>query len=136
MEKYSLIKKIIGKYTFQNRKKEHVDFCPCYNGTKCHKILENELICLFCYCPEYEINEEFLEGRCKIENPLGKYFYHPNLPYGKIWDCSECITPQKKEYVSNFLKRITKNNLEFFLSKNFNHSKEIFDFLINCKDKK
>lgn len=94
---------IIKEFDFENRKK-NTEECPCYKeNKKCHNI-EN-LNCLLCYCPNYIKTEE---GGCKINNPKGKWFFHSNLPKGKIWDCSDCDWPHKEENVKEVLKKIFK----------------------------
>ncbi len=133
MEKQNLIEEIIKKYIFNNRKKESPDFCPCYNGTKCHDISENKLMCIFCYCPEYQQDLECPEGKCKINSRYGKYFYHPDLPFRRIWDCSDCIIPQSRNYTEKFLENLSTKNLLKFYNSNFENSRQIFDFLMSEK---
>ena len=128
-----LIKRIIEKYTFVNKKKKDPDFCPCYNrhnGNKCHNLDDNELICVLCWCPSYEKNAEIPQGICKIDSPHGFYFHDPNLPPEGIWDCSNCNIPQTKKFVSNYLKRFSEEKLKKILETNFRTSKELFDFLM------
>ncbi len=116
MKKNDLIRKILEKYTFKKRKKENEDSCPCYNGTKCHDLSDEELICLFCLCPEYQYDLEHIEGGCKIDG-IGKWFYHNAHPTGRIWDCSDCSIPHTKEYVNKYLNNLSIEKLEEFLNK-------------------
>ena len=128
--KKELMRKIIDNNRFSNRKISDPDFCPCYNGTKCHNIAEDKLICLFCYCPEYQIDLEFPEGRCRINSSSGTYFHHPELPPKGIWDCSNCTIPQTENYAKQFLRKMSLEQLGRFQNIEFRMSKEMFDFLI------
>jgi len=108
MNKVELIEKIIDENRLINRKKADENSCPCYNGTRCHNDTSDyEMICLLCVCPEYDRSPNNLEGGCKIDNPQGKWFYHRDLPEGKIWDCSDCGTPHTEEYVKGYLEKLS-----------------------------
>ena len=80
----NLIETIIKKSTFNNKKKESQNFCPCYNETKCQDISGNSLMCIFCYCPEYQQDLECPEGKCIINSRYGKYLYQHNLLFKRI----------------------------------------------------
>ncbi|MDO8623617.1 MAG: hypothetical protein Q7R52_05215 [archaeon] len=130
--KEKLIKEIIEKYSFANKKQNDPNFCPCYDhdhGKKCHDIGDMELICIFCYCPEYIQSMEIPEGKCNINSPDGVYFHHKNLPPKGIWDCSSCEIPQTRNFVSNYLTRFSEDKLKKILETNFRTSRELFDFL-------
>ena len=110
-----LIKKVIEKrieiileeFSFKTRKNRNTEECPCYSQNKpCHNLPESELNCFFCLCPEYDSNNE--QGGCRADNPegKGKWFYHPELKKGKIWDCSDCTYPHKEENIRKYLSRI------------------------------
>jgi len=130
--KQELIKTIIEKYTFSNKKKTDPDFCPCYNTPgwkKCHSLEDDNLICVFCYCPEYQQDMEIPEGKCNLGSLDGVYFHHKNLPPKGIWDCSDCEIPQTKNFVSNYLKRFSEEKLKRILETNFRTARDLFDFL-------
>jgi Zn-finger protein len=96
------IKKIIDEFDFENRKEKFPDECPCYTGKKCHNI--HGLNCFLCFCPEYDNSKT--EGGCKINSSKGKWLVNEKLPAGKIWDCSDCDYPHKKETAEKYLKNI------------------------------
>lgn len=93
------IKKIIEEFDFENRKRENPEACICFKDGKCHKTAE--LNCFFCYCPEYDCKNP--EGECKIKNKKGRLFVKGDK---KIWDCSDCDYPHRKEIVEKYLKEI------------------------------
>ena len=106
-----LIAKIINENRLANRKKENPNSCPCYNGAKCHSdVNDYEMICLLCVCPEYK--KDLFEGGCNVNSPDGKWFYHRDLPEGKIWDCSDCETPHTEKYVRNYLEKLSMGELD------------------------
>ena len=98
------IEKILQEWDFEKRKKENPKECFCYTEGKCHNI--PDLNCFFCYCPEYDLSKQ--EGGCRINDRRGNWFYHNNLPKGKIWDCSGCDFPHKKENIKKYLLEIFK----------------------------
>lgn len=111
MNRNNLINQIIEENRLSARKKADPHSCPCYNGTRCHNSSSDyEMICLLCICPEY--NQSTEEGRCKINQPKGKWFYHKNLPTGRIWDCSDCGLPHTEKYVRDYLERLSLEELE------------------------
>ena len=111
MNKPNLIKKIIDENRLTNRKAEDPNACPCYNGTRCHNhTRDSKMICLLCICPEYDRSID--EGGCKIDNPKGKWFYHNDLPAGKIWDCSDCELPHSEKYVQDYLEKLSEEELD------------------------
>ena len=111
MNKNELINVVIEENILANKKEKDPDACPCYNGNRCHKDLEdNELVCLFCICPRYDMSTG--EGGCNINSQYGKWFYHKNLPKGKIWDCSDCKLPHTEEFVRNYLEELSFLRLE------------------------
>jgi len=94
------ISKIIEEYDYEKRKKKNPEECICYNqNKKCHDV-EN-LNCLFCFCPNYNLGVR--EGGCKINSPSGKYIETSN---GKIWDCSDCDWPHKKDNAEKVLMKL------------------------------
>jgi Zn-finger protein len=96
---------VAEEFDFKKRRYSHPDECPCNGSGPCHVI--DDLNCLFCYCPGYETSK--IEGGCKLGNPLGtgKWFYRKgNKISDKIWDCSDCIYPHKKEIVKEILTKL------------------------------
>ncbi len=99
---------IIQGTSFKNRSKKYPDKCPYYQiGKSCHPEIK-DLNCFLCACPNY--NSEILEGECKIQGPKGKWFYHPSLPKGKIWDCSNCHINHSPKEVENYLREKLRKN--------------------------
>ena len=96
------IKKIVEEFDFENQKKKNPEKCPCYSKEKCHEI--SELNCFLCYCPEYDNTKK--EGGCRRGSEKGKWLFNEKLPAGKIWDCSNCSYPHKKEIVEKYLKSV------------------------------
>ena len=94
----------IEDFSFENRRKKFPNECPCYIENKpCHNMSPKELNCFLCFCPEYDTSKE--EGGCKINSKDGKWFFSDKLPKGKIWDCSDCIYPHKKEIVRKYMDK-------------------------------
>lgn len=101
----SHIEKIIEDYRFFHRQAESPNECVCYMQNKpCHTLSSKEFNCFLCYCPEYDTSKP--EGGCKIQRKEGKWFDNPNVPTGKIWDCSNCDYPNKENTVRNYLKNL------------------------------
>lgn len=101
------VERILSDFSFENRRKKHSEECPCYQQNKpCHNIPIKELNCFLCYCPNYDT--ERAEGGCKIGNPedKGKWFYHACHEKGRIWDCSDCGYPNRKEVVKKYLNKL------------------------------
>lgn len=100
------IDRIIRATTFENFRKIVPEGCPCNRpGSQlCHKLPEDQLNCLFCYCPEYR--HELEEGGCRIGSEKGKWFFNEALPGGKVWDCSDCDHPQRPEVVRDYLRKV------------------------------
>jgi len=93
---------IIEEFSYKNRSRFYKEKCSCYQENKpCHKM--KDLNCFFCYCPFYDNSKE--EGGCKRNSPDGKWFHSDKLPKGKIWDCSDCVYPHKKEIVRAYLEK-------------------------------
>lgn len=94
------IKKLADAYDFNVRRMTNPEECPFYtNGGRCHDI--EDMNCLLCLCPNYDRTVK--EGGCKINSPDGKY---TETVDGKIWDCSDCDFPHKKENVIKVLEKI------------------------------
>lgn len=93
------IQKIINEFDFENQKLKNSKSCPCFVDGKCHEV-EN-LNCFLCFCPEYDNSKE--EGGCKRGSLKGKWFVKRDK---KIWDCSDCDYPHKKETVEKHLKKV------------------------------
>lgn len=92
------IEKVIDAWDFDKMKEEHPETCVCYEqNKKCHNV--EDLNCFFCYCPNYDRSVK--EGGCKINSPKGKYIDNHK---GKIWDCSDCDLPHKKENAIKLLE--------------------------------
>ena len=68
----------------QNRKCE---FFPCHKGMK-----EEDLNCLFCYCPLYALGD-----RCG-----GNFTYLEN----GIKDCSNCLVPHRRENYDRIMEKM------------------------------
>jgi len=97
------IENIIDEFDFDTRKISHPDVCSCYkSGNPCHNM--PELNCFLCYCPEYDTNKP--EGGCKLNSQDGKWLFSKKLPASKIWDCSGCLHPHKKETVRAYLRKL------------------------------
>jgi Zn-finger protein len=93
---------LIEEWDFEKRKKENPHGCICYEESKkCHDM--EDLNCFFCYCPEYD--RTIKEGGCKIDSSKGKYIDNHE---GKIWDCSDCDFPHKKENALRLLENLFK----------------------------
>jgi Zn-finger protein len=90
----------LSRWSFESRSKTHPKECPCYSGQPCHT---GEVNCFLCFCPEYDLSKE--EGGCKRKGN-GKWFFHENLPAGKIWDCSECEWPHRADNIKKHLKQL------------------------------
>lgn len=108
------IERIIKKFNFSKRSKEHPEECPCYTTEPCHDMDEEELNCFLCYCPEYDKSKP--EGGCKLNNPEGKGFFFGrpgNKISEEIWDCSNCTYPNREETVEKYLQIFVDNY--FFL---------------------
>ncbi len=96
------IEKILDEYSFKRRSKEHKSECPCYSKEPCHKMPEGEeLNCFLCFCPEYSTEKE--EGGCKIGRE-SKWYFHPSLPNGKVWDCNDCTYPHLRSTARKYLE--------------------------------
>lgn len=93
---------VIEEWDFEKRKNAYTNTCPCYSeGQKCHDI--EELNCFFCYCPNYDRSVK--EGGCKINSLKGKLIEGIN---GKIFDCSDCDFPHRKENAIKLLANLFK----------------------------
>lgn len=111
MEKSKLIGSLIESNRLANRRLQNPNSCPCYNGNSCHPNLDDSrLICLFCICPYYDNNTK--EGGCNVNSQYGKWFYHKNLPKGRIWDCSDCEFPHIEKNVRIYLESFSVKQLE------------------------
>lgn len=98
------IEKIIEEFRFSTQKRKNPDACPCYSDGPCHD-MDGKLNCFFCFCPKYDNSAP--EGGCKLpETGEGKWFYHPDLPTGRIWDCSKCKYPNREETVRESLANL------------------------------
>ena len=100
---------IIEEMSFRVRSKKHPEECPYYpKGTSCHFEVEN-LNCFLCACPNYESDK--LAGGCKINSQKGRVHFHPNLPEGRIWDCSDCNinhTPDEiRRYLTKYISELS-----------------------------
>jgi len=100
--------RLIAEFRFDKRRTEYPDECPCYQQNKpCHN--GTEVNCLLCYCHKYENSTP--EGGCGLpEEGTGEWYYHPNLPAGRIWDCSKCNYPNKEEIVVKCLEGFFNSN--------------------------
>lgn len=99
------IEKILEEYSFEKRKDNNLEECPCYISKKpCHET--EGLNCLLCYCPAYDLSTE--QGGCTIGNPQKKGYFleHDSFPSGKIWDCSNCDYPHREENIKVYLEKI------------------------------
>ena len=96
------VSKILEIFSFKNMRAKHLNFCPCYKTKPCHSL--KNMNCFFCFCPEY--SEIKKNGKCSIKSNKGKWFFNKNLSKGKIWDCSDCNYPHKKENARKMLTKI------------------------------
>ena len=95
---------LIDASIYENQKKINPVGCIHYlEDTKCHNL--EKLYCFFCLCPKYDRTVK--EGGCKIDSPKGKYIDNHE---GKIWDCSDCILPHKRENAIKLLEKLFTNN--------------------------
>src|SRR4030042_811398 len=102
---YENIPDIIEAMSFDRRSKRNPEKCTYYQENpprQCHEI--DGLNCLLCACPNY--NSKDLEGGCRINSKNGKWTYHPNLPAGRLWDCSDCRINHSEKEIEKYL---TKN---------------------------
>ena len=75
--------------------------CPYYDsGKSCHDSVFS-LNCLLCACPNYLFHS--LQGGCGIGSENGRFIEHPNLPEGRVWDCSNCSYGHSYEEAKNWL---------------------------------
>ena len=96
------IPRIIEETSFRVRREKHPDECPYYKGEKsCHPEVK-DLNCFLCACPNY-LSEE-TEGGCKIKSKRGRFYHHPNLEKGKVWDCSDCPVFHSPKEIEKYLK--------------------------------
>jgi len=101
---------IVNEFDYEKRRKEHPHECPCNSSEPCHNL--EELNCFLCFCPWYE--SEKPEGGCKVGNPLGRGHYFERGGHStsdRIWDCSDCTYPHKKETVRQYLIRLFSGKL-------------------------
>jgi len=93
------LQRIISEFDFENQREKNPDKCVCYKEEKCHDV--EKLNCFLCYCPKY--NNSVNEGGCKINNQKGKWLVKGDK---KIWDCSDCDYPHKKEIIEKYLRML------------------------------
>lgn len=95
------IPEIIEETSFKTRSEKYPEKCPYYQlGYSCHRVV-SDLNCFLCACPNYESG--CLEGGCKINSPKGKFHVHPNLPMGRVWDCSACAVNHSPDEIKRYL---------------------------------
>lgn len=68
---------------------KNCDYYPCHN-------MNEDLNCLFCYCPLYH-----------LKNCGGDYTYTAN----NIKDCSNCTLPHKKDSYEIIIKKVQSFDL-------------------------
>lgn len=98
------IPKIINETSFETRSEKYPKKCPYYQKNplkSCHPEVE-DLNCFLCACPNYTSKSE--QGGCRINSKQGKWTYHPNLPKGRVWDCSDCNKYHSPKAIEDFLK--------------------------------
>lgn len=105
------IERLVAPYDFSIRSKTHPDECPCYKtGKTCHPDNREELNCFFCFCPDYDLSKQ--EGGCLKGNPesTGRFYKNLNIqnPNKRIWDCTHCHYPHKKENITECLEMLFK----------------------------
>jgi len=67
--------------------------CPYF---PCHSMDNENFSCLYCYCIFYD--EKNPEGGCLSKEGNGKWFiFEKNGLVHRVWDCSSCTYPHKKE---------------------------------------
>ena len=97
------IPQIVDFMSFRKRSKREGD-CPYYlRKAGCHPEIK-DLNCFLCACPQYLSEKQ--EGGCRVESKRGKFYEHPCLPEGRVWDCSECRAYHHPKSVESYL---TKN---------------------------
>ncbi len=99
---------IIEYFVFENMVKNEPDFCLLYKEKKkCHNM--EYLNCFFCACPYFEFNDDGLKvengitvkSRCLISSKNSSKFIYKNVEH---CDCSNCIVPHTKKFVTKFFK--------------------------------
>lgn len=95
---------IIDYFEFENMVKNEQDFCPLYaENKKCHDI--SYLNCYLCACPNFRFSDRGIEkveektkySFCAIDSKEGKAGIYGDAIHQ---DCSKCIVPHTREYVS------------------------------------
>lgn len=95
---------IIDYFFFENMVEKEPTFCLLYaNKQKCHVI--KSLNCYLCACPYFRFNDEGLKEKegllhksaCSINSKKSSYFRNQNIMH---LDCSECLVPHTKTYIS------------------------------------
>jgi len=95
---------IIEYFVFENMVKYEPSFCPLYaQNKKCHEI--EYLSCYFCACPHFRFKDSGIE---KIEEKTKYSFCAINSKDGSEGvygdaihqDCSKCLVPHTKKYVT------------------------------------
>ena len=85
------MKEVFISVTMENKKGKQ---CPYY---PCHK--DGVDSCFYCVCPFYP---------CRIHG-LGRWI--PIASGDKIWDCTDCNLPHRKEFI-NMIKDIRTKNMK------------------------
>jgi Zn-finger protein len=97
---------IIEETSFRVRSVKHRKKCPYYYEKdppeSCYPSIQ-DLNCFLCACPNYA--SEKLDGGCRINSRFGKMKHHPNLPAGRVWDCSDCPVNHTPREVKDYLRR-------------------------------
>lgn len=96
---------IINYFEHSSMVKNEPDFCPLYkDNKKCHDI--EYLSCFLCACPNFRFNDDGLHvnekghtvmSSCSINSTKSGIFLHEKKEH---LDCSNCIIPHTKKYVS------------------------------------
>jgi len=104
---------IIKYFEFENMVKNENDFCPLYaEGKKCHDM--KELNCYLCACPYFRFDDEGVE---EVEGKIKYSYCHIDAKDGKAGiygdkihhDCSNCIVPHTKKFISKKFSYEWKN---------------------------
>jgi len=95
---------IIEYFKFENMVQNEQDFCPLYaQNKKCHDVAY--LNCYFCACPNFRFNDNGIEKEatktqysfCAIDSKDGSLAEYAGALHQ---DCSSCLVPHTKKYVT------------------------------------
>lgn len=102
------IPRIIKTTSFNVRRKNYPEQCPCYlpQGESiipkpCHPI--TNLNCFLCGCPYYPAENP--SEKCQLNPNYGHHIPYNNPPNNRILDCNSCSHPHFPEIVEQYLRQ-------------------------------